>query len=224
MRLNGGFIGPKQTTTRTRAIGIWPLALQEGLTRTGIFPGTSVPVPAEYQVLTFSTAATLTITNNGSTSVNIFKTSGSSSWDTQSYCDTPFTAPCTIEFNKQAASGDNGLSYAMIGWNEDRTTDASYTSLDYASYPFQTVQYQVYHNGSLQGNYSAWSTSSKFYVSYKTDGYVYHYNGSTLLASYNYGAGKTVYIDSSLYSPNATYGGFSNIRVMKKAWNGTAYV
>jgi hypothetical protein len=44
------------------------------------------------------------------------------------------------------------------------------------------------------------------------------------LVSYNKGTGGTVYVDSSYYSVNGTYGGFSNIRVIKKAWNGTTYV
>jgi hypothetical protein len=56
-----------------------------------------------------------------------------------------------------------------------------------------------------------------------TDGFIRHYNGSTLLYSVNYGTGNTVYVDSSFYSPNGTYGGFSNIKVATKAWNGTSY-
>ena len=35
---------------------------------------------------------------------------------------------------------------------------------------------------------------------------------------------KTVYVDTSFYHTNHIYGGFSNVRVAKKAWNGTAYV
>ena len=138
--------------------------------------------------------------------MNIFKISGGNAWDNQAYSITPFTAPCTIEFNKQAASGDNGVSYAMIGWNADPTTDASYSSIDYASYPYNTGNYQVYHNGSLVQNGGSWSTSNKFYVVYGTDGTIKHYNGSTLLYSVNYGTGNTVYVDSSFYSPNATFG------------------
>jgi len=155
--------------------------------------------------------------------VNIFKTSGGSAWDNQAYSTTPFTAPCTIEFNKQAASGDNGVSYAMIGWNADPLTNASYNSIDYASYPYSTSNYQVYHNGSLVQNGGTWSTANKFYIVYGTDGFIRHYNGSTLLYSVNYGTGNTVYVDSSFYSPNATFGGFDNIKVIRSAWNGTNY-
>jgi hypothetical protein len=111
----------------------------------------------------------------------------------------------------------------MIGWNEDPTTNASYDTIDYASYPYQTNGYQVYHNGSQIVPGVTWSTANKFYIVYGTDGYIRHYNGSTLLYSVNYGTGKTVYVDSSYYSVNGTYGGFSNIKVIRSAWNGSVY-
>ena len=178
----------------------------------------------EYETLTYTASGNLTVTGNGTNTVNIFKTSGGNAWDNQAYSLVSFTAPCTIEFNKQAVSGDNGASYAMIGWNADPLTNASYDTIDYASYPFRTDSYVVYHNGSLVHNSGSWSTSSKFYIVYGTDGVMRHYNGSTLLYSVNYGTGNTVYVDSSFYSPNATFGGFSNIKVIRSAWNGTDYV
>lgn len=178
---------------------------------------------ATYDTLNFTASGNLTVTNNGTSNVNIFKTSGGFSWDNQAYITTPYTAPCTIEFNKQAISGDNGLSYAMIGWNADPTSDASYSSIDHASYPYSTSGYYIYNNGSGSGPYAGWSTASKFYLVYSTDGYFRHYNGSTLLYSVNYGIGNTVYIDSSFYSVDGTYGGFSNLRIIKSAWNGTSY-
>lgn len=177
-----------------------------------------------YDTLTFTASGNLTVTNNGTDNVNIFKTSGSSAWDNHAYISTPYTAPCTIEFNKEAGSSDNGVSYAMIGWNTDPTTNASYDTLDYASYPYATSSYVVYNNGSYLGAFGAWSTTSKFYIVYGTDGFIRHYNGSTQLYSVNYGTGNTVYVDSSYYSVNGTYGGFSNIKVTKRAWNGTSYV
>jgi hypothetical protein len=177
-----------------------------------------VPEPVLYTL----TDSTLTATYNGN-SVNIFKTSGSNGWDKQAYSMIPFTAPCTIEFNKQAVVTDNGLSYAMIGWNTDPTTDASYASIDHASFPYYTGQYIVYNNGAGIGTGLTWDTNKKFYLVYNTDGTIKHWNGSTLLYSVSYGVSQTVYIDSSFYSPNATYGGFSNLRAIKKAWNGTSY-
>ena len=188
---------------------------------TGEFPG----APASYAVITYTLSGNLTATNNGTDTVDIFKTSGSNSWNNHAYSDLSFTAPCTIEFNKQAGISDNGASYAMIAWNEDPLTNASYTSLDHASYPYRTGAYSVYNNGSAvtPSPGGSWSTAETFYIVYNTDGTIKHYNGSTLLHSVSYGAGKTVYVDTSFYSPNATYGGFSNIKVIERAWNGTAY-
>jgi len=177
-----------------------------------------------YESLTYTASGNLTVTGNGTNNVSIFKTSGTAAWNNHAYSSTSFTAPCTIEFTKQAGTTDNGVSYAMIGWNEDPTTNASYDTLDYASYPFMTSNYQVYHNASLVQNGGTWSTSNKFYVVYGTDGFIRHYNGSTLLYSVNYGTGRTVYVDSSFYSVNSTFGGFSDIRVTKNTWNGTEYI
>jgi hypothetical protein len=176
-----------------------------------------------YEILTFTASGNLTVTNNGTTSVDVAKTSGSSSWDNHAYTSVGFTAPITLEFNKLAEAGDNGASYAMISLNEDPTTDANYTSLDYASYPYSTNNYQVYHNGSIVQNGGTWNSAVKFYIVYRTDGQLIHYNGSTQLYSVAYGTGKTVYIDSSFYSVNSTYSKFSNIRAIRRTWNGTVY-
>ena len=186
----------------------------------------SIPTPTLpnfYEQLTYTASGNLTVTGNGTTSVDIFKTSGSRAWDNQAYSTTAFTAPCTIEFNKQAGSTDNTVSYAMIGWNEDPTANASYNSLDYASYPYATNSYNVHHNGTEVQNGGTWDTANKLYVVYGTDGFIRHYNGSTLLYSANYGTGRTVYVDSSFYAVNSTFGGFSNIKVIRSAWNGSSY-
>lgn len=177
--------------------------------------------------LSFATSGqTLNIVYNGLTSATMTKTlSGTSSWDTQAYSLIPYTAPCTIEFNKIAAAGgsDNGLSYTMVGWNSDPATDAYYGSIDWASYPFASSNYYVYNSGSGVATSLVWDQSKKFYIVYATDGYIRHYNGSTLLYSANYGTGQTVYFDSSFYSPSE-FGALRNVRIIKRAWNGTYYV
>ncbi len=193
-------------------------------TKTRFEIGTPAAILSPYETLTYLATGTITLTNNGTDNVSMFKTSGTNAWDSHFYSTTPFTAPCTIEFNKQAGATDNGVSYAMISWNADPTLDASYTSLDYASYPYATNNYIVYNNGSVAQNGGAWSTANKFYIVYDTDGFIRHYNGSSLLYSVNSGTGRTVYVDSSLYSVNATFGGFSNVRVRRNSWNGTQYV
>lgn len=188
--------------------------------------GLAVGIDPNWENLNLLTnnAGALTITGNTTTTASVFKTAGSANWDTHVYTSTGYTAPVTLEFNKQAASGDNGASYAMIGWNADPTTNASYDTLDHAAYPYRTDIYSVHHNGSQVHFSGSWSTSSKFYVTYGTDGFIRHYNGTTLLYSVNYGTGQTVYLDSSYYSVHGTFGGFSNIRITKRAYNGTSYV
>ena len=176
-----------------------------------------------YEALTFTASGTLDVIGNGTSTVSIAKVSGSNSWDSHAYASTPFTAPITVEFNKLADSSDNGASYAMLSLNEDPTSDASYSSLDYASYPYATSNYQVYNNGSLVVNGGSWNNAVTFYIVYRTDGQLLHYNGSTLLANWSWGTGRTVYIDTSFYSVNGTYSRFYNVRAIRKAWNGTAY-
>lgn len=177
-----------------------------------------------YQTLTLVNGSNITLANNGTTSVTITKNADNNSWNGQAYSTEAFSAPCTIEFTKNAGTGDNGNSYAMIGWNTDPTTDSSYSSIDHAAYPFMQSTYHVYHNGSNVLASGVWDPNKRFYVVYDTDGYIRHYNGSTLLYSANYGIGNTVYLDSSLYNTDTTYCKFSDVTVCRKSWNGTQYV
>jgi len=176
-----------------------------------------------YQSIVYTATANVTLTNNGSSAVTMFKNADNGVWNGEVRSTDSFTAPCTIEFSKQAAATDNGVSYAMIGWNEDPTANTSYTTLDYASYPYTSNTYSVYHNGTQVLFSGAWDPTKRFYVVYDTDGFIRHYNGSTLLYSVNYGVGKTVFVDSAFYSVNATTGGFTNVQVSRSSWNGAGY-
>lgn len=196
-----------------------------------LLPSTSVstwlpnnrPTYLEYETLNFTASATLDVRGNGTSCVSIFKKSSNGGWDSQAYSTQSFTAPCTIEFNKNSSYVDTTFNYAMIGWNEDPTTNASYDTIDHASYPYVYPNYHMYNNGAGLGTGLLWSPLSKFYIVYTSDGFNKHYNGATLMYSAAYAAGKTVYVDSSFWADSATSGGFTNIRVIKKAWNGTSY-
>jgi len=176
-----------------------------------------------YEPITFVLSGNLVAQGNGTSNVSIFKMSGGFSFDNQAYVSTPFTPPCTIEFDKWTPVQDNGYSYNMISWNTDPTTDASYTSLDHASYPFMQNRYEVYNNGTYINPSKTTSRFLKFYIVYDADGSIKHYNGSNLLYSVSTGSTAARYVDSSFHSPGATFGGFSNLRVIKKSWNGTSY-
>ena len=178
-------------------------------------------VPYIAFTVTANGSGSITNTGNG-TDTQSYTKSGTQGWDTQVYCGTAFTKPITIECNKNASYGDDGQSYSMIGWNTDPTTDASYSSLDHAIYPYYQALYAVYHNGSQVGGGGTWSPSNKFYIVYSADGYIRHWNGSRLMYSANYGS-NTVYLDSSFYSPYSN-SAFTNVRITKREWNGIRYV
>ena len=200
----------KQVTINDTTAGAVKSGLNVDLSFSGLF------VVPEYETLTYTlSSANLTITGNGTNTVDVYKTGNGGAWNEQIYSLVPFTAPCTIEYNKQAGSN------LMIGWNEDPLTNANFTSLDYAAWTDNTNNYQVFHNGFSQPAGGTWNTADKLYVVYNTDGTIKHYNGSKLLFSANYGTGKTVYVDTTFY--DVTTNGFANLKVIRAAWNGTAY-
>lgn len=180
------------------------------------------PNRVTYENLNFTLSGNLTARENGSSLVSIFKTSGGFSWDNQAYTAQGYSAPLTLEFNKNAAYFDNGRSYAMIGFNADPTTNASFDTLDYCAYPYRYDLHIVYHNGAQVHGATQWDPNKKFYLVYDGTS-IKHYNGSTLLyTSPSYTVG-TVYIDSSFHSPVPNFGGFSNIRLTRNIWNGSSY-
>jgi hypothetical protein len=183
-------------------------------------------VVPNYFTLNFTASGGVTLTNNLTDSVNIQKTGGTdNSWTQQAYTTQGYTAPLTLEFNKSAApSGDDGLSYAMIGLNTDPTTNDSYASIDHASYPFNTSSYSMYNNGAGQDVGGSWSQSEKFYLVYNVDGTIKHYNGSKLLYSAAYSASNTVYIDTAFYRVNQPNCRFTNVKLSNRIWNGNNYV
>jgi hypothetical protein len=180
-------------------------------------------VPYEY--LTFTADAAITVTEKRKASeYDLIRTSGTTGWNAHAYSNQAFTAPCTIEFYKIAEASNNGKSFAMIGWNVDPTTNASYDSIDIAAYPYRTSDILIYTNGTHYATGGAWDPEKRFYMTYDTDGNVRLWNGETLLYTYSYGTGKTVYIDTSFYITDETYNRFSEVRVTKKSWNGSKYV
>ena len=176
----------------------------------------------DYQAFTLTSDSNVQVTGNGTDSIDIVKTSGGNGWSAQAYTVQGYTAPITMEFNTGAAGGDNGISYKMIGWNVDPTTDNSYTSIDHAAFPYQQNQYVVYNNGS-NSNHAAWSQSQKFYLVFTEDNRIKHYNGSTLLYDVAYAPGQDVHVDTSMYSQNSGDGAIRNLRIRAAIWNGTEY-
>jgi hypothetical protein len=215
---NGSVIGKKITTSDSYASGIWDLSEQYALKKENNWPGIYIP-------MTFIPSAGITVSRNSTTNIDLAKTGGTdNSWDQGAHTAAIYSQPLTLEFNKTASAGDDGLSYAMIGFNVDPATNNSYTTLDYASYPYAQNAYSVYHNGSgISPSVSSWNQANKFYIVYANN-LIRHYNGSTLMYTSPTYTGNPVGIDSSFYRVNQVNNRFTNVRLTNKIWNGTAYV
>jgi len=88
----------------------------------------------------FTATTNATVFGNGTTTLDIAKTSGAvTTWDSQVYSTNGWAAPVTLEFVKPHPAVDSGGNYTMISLNADPTTDANYTSLDWAIYPYSST-------------------------------------------------------------------------------------
>lgn len=213
---NGGIIGLKNQLPADSESGIWT-------GRDHFYARASGTWPLLYLPLSFTVSGGCSVVRNNTDSVDILKTSGTdNNWGAQAYTAVGYTQPVTLEFNKTASVNDDGLSYAMISLNADPTTNASYNTLDYASYPYRQESYVLYNNGAAITEGGSWSQANKFYLVYANN-QIKHYNGSKLLYTAPYNA-PTVNIDSSLYRVNQTNCRFTNVRLAKATWNGTGYV
>lgn len=214
---NGGIVGLKNEPSASLTSGVWTIKDQFVSRRTDEWPEIYIPI-------TFTGSGGITVSRNGTTSVDIAKTGGTdNSWDQGAHTAAIYSQPLTLEFNKTASSSDDGLSYAMIGFNVDPATNNSYTSLDYAAYPYRQISHEVYHNGAYIAAPVAWNQANKFYIVYANN-LIMHYNGSTLLYTSPTYTGNPVGIDSSLYKRNQPNCRFTNVRLTSRIWNGTDYV
>jgi len=90
----------------------------------------------------------------------------------------------------------------MFGLNSDPTTDANYTSLDYAFYCSIGNAY-IYENGTQQGSsLGSYTTSDVFTITY--DGYnVRYYKNGSVQRTVARSIGSALYFDSSFYQPSS---------------------
>jgi len=149
-------------------------------------------------------------------------------WNLAARSNQGFTAPCTIQFTKNASNNYTTQleSQAMIGWNEITSSipNNANLTLDHAAFPWRESDYEVYHNGTQQlptvlGETNVtWDKYATFYIVYDTDGYIRHYNGTKLLYQAYYGTNKTVYVEAAFKGYNSTYASFQNIKVVKASY------
>ena len=183
-----------------------------------------------YETLDFTAVGTetMSITGNLTSTVTMYKSTGGSGWNAGAVETTGFSPPVTVEFDKTATSSSDGTTYAIISWDSDNSiqTGTDGRQFDWAAYPYGTTSdWRVFNDGiQLQATSASWSNIDKKYLVYNTDGSIKHYSGSTLMYSNVEAGTDTRYLRTAFFSSSDVHGAFSNIRVIKFIWDGSAYV
>jgi hypothetical protein len=179
---------------------------------------TGNPGPAGFKGYTGSTPSYSYVVSGGvardATNINnYYKTSGTNGgWDGQVYASTGYTSGAYVSFKR-----DNNLNYVMMGLNSDPASDASYSSIDYAWYPYYGGGVQIYENGAYIGEFfGTYDSSTRFLVTYDNS-FIRYWINEVLYREVSVGAGITYYMDSSFYYVSGSsgfidvgYGAFSN--------------
>jgi hypothetical protein len=197
----------------------------------------------EYSTLNFSTngatAGQITITGSGTSTVSVFKTSGSvGPWDGLGYSTGSFTAPFTMEMRKNGPVTDDSSAYSMGGiipsgaLSNALANDNKYQRLA-SWYPVATNGgLNIYEYTSYTGNVSNFSPSDAqgtnytsgdiFRISVAANGTITYWHGTNTSAARTVSKSDTVFYPAvATYSASATNGGFSGIRVLSGyVWNG----
>jgi len=131
----------------------------------------------------------------------IQKTSGTNgAWDGQAYSSESYTGGCFLAWNMY-----NNQNYIMVGLNTDPTSDASYSSIDYAWYPYLNGGVQIYESGNNRGEFfGTYGLATNFLITYD-NAYVRYYINTVLYREVFVGSGITFYADSSIYYTTASY-------------------
>ena len=179
------------------------------------------------------------ITNNNTSSVNIFRQTGSDSWNVGAYTQ-EFKPPLTIEFNKAGPSSDNAQAYTMSGGLPTEMLSSMIADPNesyhwgYNFYPVATNNpVQIYEKEWSAGtkttyNVGSWTSGNLFRISFYPDGRVKYYNvsqSSTPRRELDHSDFTFIRGQVNLYSRNLTTGGVSNFRVyLGKVWDGSSFV
>lgn len=119
-------------------------------------------------------------------------------WDTQVYSRNAQVGSAFLSFKTDRTTG-----YLMVGLNSDPTTDANYTSLDYAWYAEAAGKAYIYENGVNvnTAGYGAYTASTVFSIVYDGTNIFYYLDGVEKRRSATT-AKRTFYLDSSMHSPD----------------------
>jgi hypothetical protein len=140
-------------------------------------------------------AGTLTLNGNATLGAGtISKTSGADGWDTQGYSTQNYTSGCLLKFKFTTIN-----KKTMIGLNSDPTTDANFTSIDYALYSNESGGLLIYESG-VQASYTgSVDTIATYEIEYAGRYIYYRKNGVTFFSTPTT-SGRTFYVDSSLFT------------------------
>jgi hypothetical protein len=208
-------------------------ALDVSSAQLGVKLSRSIKIPYGYETFTITqhvnASSTLSITGNGTDNItSVYKNSGSEAWDAGFYTPT-FTAPITLEFNKTAPT-TTSTSSIRIGITDTPNVDPSSTSmLENMSYYFRSRQTSIYQTSSSKGltttNGTAWNSTEKHYIVYKTNGNLEFWNGDQLKLTYAWGTGKSVRFETGhLDNSSSLNNTMTNIRMKRREWDGTKYI
>jgi hypothetical protein len=182
-------------------------------------------------------ASDITITNNNTTSVNVYKTSGVVGWNRGAYTQ-EVAPPLTIEYIKYG-TGSATDGYAMIGGIPTERLSAMLSDTNsyfygYMFYPAGTPTLDLYEKAFTANNtesspaVGSWASGDLFRISFYPDGRVKYYNvtqSSTPRREVDHDNFTFIRGQVSNYATNSSYGGVSNFRVyLGKVWNGSAFV
>ncbi|MBB4619900.1 hypothetical protein GGQ96_004060, partial [Sphingomonas abaci] len=128
----------------------------------------------------------------------IIKNGGSPAWDSDGYSTSGYKNGCAISFKADPSAA----AAIMCGLNTDPTADASYGSLDYAWYPREDGNAEIFESGGGYGVSVPGYGEGLFGMDY--DGrYIRYLYNQEVRRTVDIGPGFTFYLDSSIYTPSA---------------------
>jgi hypothetical protein len=126
----------------------------------------------------------------------IYKNAGTG-WGEQAYTLDSYTGGSFVTFKPNQVN-----SAIMIGLNSDPSTDANYTSIDYAWYIRSDGLAYIYENGASKGNFGSYAIGDSFAIVYNNASITYYHNG-VLARTISVASGLTLFVDSSFSTARA---------------------
>lgn len=175
-------------TVRASPLGIelvseWnPVSSTAGVVATTLNPGGWTPIT------TAAGGATMIATAS-----TIEKSGGTSAWDSQAYSAESYPA-CAVSF--RTADATHAL---IIGLNSDPTTDANYTSIDFAWDAGNAGTCALQENGVNVASAGSYTASNVFLITYDGE-YARYFKDNVLIRAVPY-PGLMLSLDSSFFTP-----------------------